>query len=218
MRIHREGKASIILASLLAAAVIVLCVLFNSWPFYLLALGGIVLLVLILQFFRNPERHLPDGVDNIIYAPADGRVVVIEHLESAEYFDDQRIQVSIFMSPLNVHVNRIPVSGIAESVDYYPGKYLVAWHPKSSELNERSTVVIKTSNERVLVRQIAGAVARRIVTYPKPGETVKKGDELGFIKFGSRCDLILPHNSELLVQLNDNVFGNRTPIARVPGL
>ena len=216
MKIHHEGYIIILVAFLLLAGINLLIRYFWSsyqWLTIALAVASFLFFCVIVWFFRNPDRTLtPDN--NKIFAPADGEVVVIEEVEEPEYFKDKRIQVSIFMSPLNVHVNRYPVSGEVTYTKYHPGKYLVAWHPKSSLLNERSTVVIKTSNgQEVLVRQIAGAVARRIVTYPKPGERVVQGNDLGFIKFGSRVDLFLPLGTKINVSLKETAKGNQTIVA-----
>jgi len=189
MAIHKEGYR--ILAIGFVILVLINLITAIAWPSdtllkWMILLFSLTFYVFILFFFRLPSRHLePDP--GLIYAPADGKVVVIEETIENEYFRDQRLQISIFMSPFNMHSNRYPVSGSVKMVNYHPGKYMVAWHPKSSELNERSSTVIVTENgTEILVRQIAGAVARRIVTYAKPGQKVIQGGELGFIKFGSR--------------------------------
>lgn len=181
---------------------------------FLYALSGF-LLITILQFFRSPiKRITPD--EQIVLCPADGKVVVIEETEETEYFKDRRIQVSIFMSPVNVHVNRNPISGVVSYFKYHPGKFLVAWHPKSSTDNERTTVVVKNgANVEVLFRQIAGALARRIVWYVKENDVVTQGAEFGFIKFGSRVDLFLPLGTELSVNIGDKVVGGKTVIAKI---
>ena len=176
---------------------------------------SLILFLLVLQFFRNPVRQIIDADDNIVYAPADGKVVVIEETHEGEYFKDKRLQVSIFMSPVNVHVNRNPISGIVSYFKYHPGKYLVAWHPKSSTENERTTTVINNGETEILMRQIAGAVAKRIVNYLSVGEEVEQGKDMGFIKFGSRVDLFLPLGTKLDVTLNEKVKGNKTIIARI---
>ena len=171
--------------------------------------------VFILFFFRNPER-ITNAESGDILSPADGKVVVIEEAEEKEYFKDLRLQVSIFMSAFNVHSNRYPVSGKVKWVGYHPGRYIVAWHPKSSELNERSSIVIETENGReILVRQIAGAVARRIKTYAKENQVVEQGDELGFIKFGSRVDIFLPLGTEIEIPILQQVRANKTIIAKI---
>jgi phosphatidylserine decarboxylase len=171
--------------------------------------------VFILFFFRYPSRKLePDH--GLIYAPADGKVVVIEETIEKEYFKDKRLQISIFMSPFNMHSNKYPVSGRIKYVEYHPGNYLVAWHPKSSELNERSTIVIETDDgTEILVRQIAGAVARRIVTYAKVNQNILQGAELGFIKFGSRVDIFLPLGTEVEVPILQQVRANKSILARI---
>lgn len=178
-------------------------------------LGSIIIYVLVLQFFRNPVFPLPND-ENLVYAPADGKVVVIEETFEDEYLKENRRQVSIFMSPVNVHVNRSPIKGVVDFFQYHPGKYLVAWHPKSSTENERTTMVIRhAKGTQILVRQIAGAVARRIKWYVKPGSELEQGGEFGFIKFGSRVDLFLPLDAEILVDLEQKTKGARTPIARL---
>lgn len=174
----------------------------------------LLLFVLILQFFRNPKRHTVQNLDEII-APVDGKVVVIEEVVESEYFKDKRRQVSIFMSPLNVHVTRYPISGKINFSKYHPGKYLVAWHPKASEENERTTIVVEnTSVGEILYRQIAGALARRIVNYAQEGEEVVQGTDAGFIKFGSRVDLFLPLDMKINVALDDKAKGGETIIAQ----
>jgi phosphatidylserine decarboxylase len=171
------------------------------------------LLIVILQFFRSPARTVIIDDNNII-APADGKVVVIEQVTETEYFNDKRIQISIFMSPLNVHINRYPIGGIVKYVKYHPGLYLVAWHPKSSTENERTTIVVKHKNgKEVMFRQIAGAMARRIVNYAKEDAAAVQGDEFGFIKFGSRVDLLLPPSVKVKVNLEEKVKGRVTVIA-----
>ncbi len=168
---------------------------------------------MVLQFFRNPKITLIVA-ENFVLAPADGKVVAIEEVEEGEYFNSKRTQISIFMSPVNVHVNRSPVSGIVSYFKYHPGKYLVAWHPKSSMENERTTVVVKMGDDlEILFRQIAGAVARRIKCYIREGDAVVQGSEFGFIKFGSRVDILLPTNSTLCVDLGDKTKGGITKIA-----
>lgn len=215
MLIHKEGFR--ILAAF-AIAFIAINVLVNLFlpqaTLYAVCLTGILFL-LVLQFFRNPVRSIPKADDHIVYAPADGKVVVIEEAEELEYFQDKRIQVSIFMSPLNVHVNRNPLSGKVAYVKHHPGKYLVAWHPKSSTENERTTVVIASAKAELLLRQIAGAMAKRIKNYLTVGEAVQQGSEMGFITFGSRVDLFLPLDATIEVQIGQSVKGNLTPIARL---
>ena len=216
---HREGH-TIILISLVVVLILVLVAhLYIKIPalrigLQLLALVG---LILILQFFRNPKREAEINAFHIL-APADGKVVIIDQVEEPEYFNDTRRQVSIFMSPLNVHVTRYPVSGEIVLSRYHPGKYLVAWHPKSSTKNERTTVVIRTNEfGDVLYRQIAGAVARRIINYANEGTEVVQGSDAGFIKFGSRIDLFLPLEAEIQIKKDQQVKGAKTIIATAPG-
>lgn len=215
MKIHPEGYVIILVAFLLLAGINILIYYLypNVWLTVSLAVISAVLFIFIVRFFRNPDRSLiPD--ENKVFAPADGEIIIIEETEETEYFHDKRIKVSIFMSIYNVHVNRYPVSGTVSYVKYHPGKYLLAKHPKSSLLNERSTVAVKTENGReVLFRQIAGTVARRIVTYSKVGDTAVQGEDFGFIKFGSRVDIFLPLDAKIKVELNQTAKGNRTVIA-----
>lgn len=173
----------------------------------------VVLFLFIISFFRIPNRTYASGED-LIVAPCDGTVVVIEEVQADEYFNDRRLQLSIFMSPLNVHVNRNPVSGEVMYSEYHKGKYLVAWHPKSSMENERHSVVYKLGNKEMLVKQIAGALAKRIVNYLKPGDKVKMGEEMGFIKFGSRVDLLLPLGTKVEVKINQKVKGGVTVLGK----
>ena len=182
------------------------------WPVLVLT---VVLYLIILQFFRNPVREVLIADNHIIYAPADGKVCVIEEVLENEYFKEKRIQVSIFMSPFNVHVNRNPVSGVVNYFRYHKGKYLVAWHPKSSTENERTTVVYGMGNTEILMRQVAGALAKRIKWYITEGQQVQQGNDMGFIKFGSRVDLFLPLDATIEVQMDQMVKGNKTVIARL---
>ena len=213
---HKEGAKIIFITLLIVVAIIFLTDAFVSinWLRTILYLFALVILVLVLQFFRNPTR-VADNSDNHILAPVDGKVVVIEEVYEPEYFKDKRLMVSIFMSPINVHVTRYCVNGIVKYSKYHPGKYLVAWHPKASEENERTTVVI---NNRVygeiLYRQIAGALARRIVNYAQEGMRVVQGKDAGFIKFGSRVDIYLPLGTEINVKLGDKAIGNKTVISK----
>ncbi|MFK5958136.1 MAG: phosphatidylserine decarboxylase family protein [Lutibacter sp.] len=212
---HKEGFKIILIATFILSAGIIIIENFIStnWLNKLLALILLVFYILILQFFRNPQRKTILNVNNII-APVDGKVVVIEEVFEKEYFKDKRLQVSIFMSPINVHVTRYPISGKILFSKYHPGKYLVAWHPKSSEENERTTIVIKNETAgEILYRQIAGALAKRIVNYAKINETAVQGNDAGFIKFGSRVDLFLPLNAKINVKLNDKVKGGEQIIA-----
>ena len=215
MKIHKEGHQILIVLALLLAGTNLLFYLF--WPIALSISPSVsvILFLLVLQFFRNPRREILIADDNIVYAPADGKVVVIEETHENEYFNDRRLQVSIFMSPTNVHVNRSPISGTINYFRYHPGKYLVAWHPKSSTENERTTVVIDNGEEEVLLRQIAGAVAKRIVNYIQEGDNVEQGADFGFIKFGSRVDLFLPLDAKVEVKMGQKVRGNKTIIARL---
>jgi phosphatidylserine decarboxylase len=214
--IHKEGYPSIILTIIVVAIINFLTIHFACAYPIIIWLGyalSAFLLVTILQFFRNPERKIIID-ENTITAPADGRVVVIEEVTETEYFNDKRLQISIFMSPINVHANRYPISGIVKYAKYHPGLFLVAWHPKSSTENERTTIVIKHKDgQEVLFRQIAGALARRIVFYSKEGDNAIQGAEFGFIKFGSRVDLLLPTTVKVKVSLEQKVTGNETVIA-----
>ncbi|MBT8178752.1 MAG: phosphatidylserine decarboxylase family protein [Eudoraea sp.] len=212
---HKEGQRIILTTFFITAVIIILANFYVDllWLKYALQIGALVLLILILQFFRNPKRIAKKNFDEIL-APVDGKVVIIQEVEEKEYFKDKRIQVSIFMSPINVHVTRYAASGVIKYSKYHPGKYLVAWHPKSSEKNERTTVVINTPMfGDILYRQIAGAVARRIVNYAEVGENVQQGEDAGFIKFGSRVDLLLPLDSIVTVKMNQKVVGAKTCIA-----
>jgi phosphatidylserine decarboxylase len=218
MTIHKEGRTLLF---------VLLIILFGlnwalSWYFpesvtlQNIAIGvSVALYLIILQFFRNPTFSIPRN-DKHILAPADGKVVVIEETDEAEYLQSRRRQVSIFMSPVNVHVNRMPAGGVISYFKYHPGKYLVAWHPKSSTENERTTLAVKLGNgTEILFRQIAGALARRIKWYVKPGDNLQQGDEFGFIKFGSRVDVFLPLECKVVVKVGDVTRGGRTVIAEI---
>lgn len=213
---HKEG-AKIILFTLLIAVVIILGVEYLvsiPWLVKGIQIATLLFLVIVLQFFRNPKRSLSDIADHLILAPVDGKVVVIEEVYEPEYFKDKRLMVSIFMSPINVHVTRYALNGMVKYSKYHPGKYLVAWHPKASEENERTTVVIDNPvYGEVMYRQIAGALAKRIVNYAKVGHRVNQGEDAGFIKFGSRVDLYLPLGTNVNVVLNQKARGNKTVIA-----
>lgn len=216
MTIHKEGYASIAWATLLFGAINLVSFYFISfsypvlcWLIFLITFG---LLIFLISFFRIPDRKLTVQ-ENAVVAPADGRVVAIEEVQADEYFTDRRIQVSIFMSPLNVHVNRNPVSGSVSYSQYHKGKYRVAWHPKSSTENERHTVVYRTGEKEILVKQIAGALAKRIVNYLHLGQQVKQSEEMGFIKFGSRVDVLLPLDASIRVKIGDKPQGGVTVIA-----
>jgi phosphatidylserine decarboxylase len=214
--IHKEGRFILISLFIFLSLILVLLLVLHS-PVWLLASAAFILTIVFLMvasFFRNPTR-LIECTANCIVAPADGKVVVIEETMENEYFKDKRIQVSIFMSPANVHVNRMPLTGIISYVKYHTGKYLVAWHPKSSTENERNTVVVNYNGIEILMRQIAGALAKRIINYVKAGDSVIQGQDFGFIKFGSRVDLFLPIGTVIEVKLNEVVKGNKTIIARL---
>ena len=213
---HKEGYKIISITLVLFLGINVasyVAIQNDEWRFAILALS-LVLLFLILQFFRNPKRKTLVSNTTVV-APVDGKVVVIEEVHEKEHFDDKRLQVSIFMSPINVHVTRHPINGEVIFSKYHPGKYLVAWHPKASEENERTTVVVKNNLVEVLYRQIAGALAKRIVNYAKEGEKVTQGSDSGFIKFGSRVDVYLPIGTELNVTLNQKVRGGESVIANL---
>lgn len=216
LRFHPEGAKIILGATTLTAIIIFASDAFLSDIFWLqksIQVLALIFLILILQFFRNPRRYTQINENHII-APVDGKVVVIEEVFEEEYFKDKRLQVSIFMSPINVHVTRYAMGGKIAFSKYHPGKYLVAWHPKASTENERTTVVIENDTfGKVLYRQIAGALARRIVNYAKEGQQVVQGTDAGFIKFGSRVDLFLPIGSKVNVQLNQTVKGGITVIS-----
>lgn len=207
----------------MAVAVILLIVvnlaahafIYTEWIRLVILLGSILLFLLVIQFFRNPKR-LTEINDATIVAPVDGKVVVIEEVYEKEYFKDNRLMVSVFMSPINVHVTRHPVNGVVKYSKYHPGKYLVAWHPKASEENERTTVVVENQVAgEILYRQIAGAMAKRIVNYAEVGNEVVQGSDSGFIKFGSRVDVYLPLGTELDISLNQKVRGGLTVMARI---
>jgi len=213
-RLHKEGKLYVASAILITIFFALLLVFFFSIFTILLCALSLSVMTLMLIFFRNPKRlHIVRDTD-LILAPADGKVVVIERTFEKEYLKAEAIQLSIFMSPLNVHSNRSPVAGDVVYQQYHPGEYLVAWHPKSSELNERNTVVIKRKQNFILVRQIAGKVARKIVSYTKVGATLTRGEEFGFIKFGSRVDIFLPLETTVLVKIGDHVKGGITDVAK----
>jgi phosphatidylserine decarboxylase len=218
MTIHKEGYASLTITLLgLVALHIIGDQFLANYPVVRtgILIISILFFLIILQFFRHPKRTITVN-DKFVIAPADGKVVVIEETEETEFLKDRRIQVSIFMSPVNVHVNRYPVSGKVIFSKYHPGLYLVAWHPKSSTENERTTVVVETGKKiPVLMRQIAGALARRIVCYAKEGDAAQQGGEMGFIKFGSRVDLFLPLTAKVNVALNQKVTGGETVVAEL---
>lgn len=214
---HKEGYKIIMGSMLIFVGLIMAIEKFVTilWLNKALMIAFLLLFILILQFFRNPKRNTVQNLNQII-APVDGKVVVIEEVEEKEYFKDKRRQISIFMSPINVHVTRYPISGKVKYSKYHPGKYLVAWHPKSSEENERTTIVIENNTTgEILYRQIAGALARRIVNYATPDSNVEQGADAGFIKFGSRVDIFLPLNMKVKVALNEKAIGGETVIAEI---
>jgi len=215
MRIHKEGHMTILATFLFVATVLLVLnhiTPHQTWFHMFMYAVGLVFFLWIVRFFRSPLREA-NKAEHVVLCPADGKVVVIEKTIEPEYFKDERIQVSIFMSARNVHVNWFPVSGTVKYCNYHPGKHMVAFSPKSSLENERSTTVLQTPDgKEILVRQIAGAVARRIVTYPKVGETIIQGEEMGFIKFGSRVDLLLPPDTKIEVTLHQLVTGTQTVI------
>ncbi len=217
MYIHKEGRNYVTIGIIAFSLINVINYYFLSpywFLYYPILVLTFLLLIWVFWFFRIPSRTSLEG-DELIMAPCDGKVVVIEEVEEPEYFKDKRIQVSIFMSPLNVHVNCYPISGKVDYVKYHPGKYLVAWHPKSSTENERSTVVVSNHKVSLLIRQIAGAVARRIVTYSKEGDHAEQNGELGFIKFGSRVDVYFPLGTDIQVAIGDVVANQTSILAKI---
>ena len=214
MKLHKEGRKFAWGSVAILALCILASVVYGSAVFRYLSLLLIIWTGFVFYFFRNPARPLEEDAD-CINCPADGKIVIIEKTYEPEYFQDERWQISIFMSPANVHVNRFPISGEVIHYKYHPGKYLVAWHPKSSTKNERNTIILEdAAGRQLLVRQIAGAVARRIVCNIKPGDQVRQGEELGFIKFGSRVDVFLPLDAEILVTRGQIVRGNIDQLGR----
>lgn len=218
MSIHKEGRTLLLVLLLILIGINGLVYYFSNIPeLWLWVISGISLMIFLffLQFFRNPNVDIQED-PNVILAPADGKVVVVETAEEGEYLNQKRIQVSIFMSPLNVHVNRAPVSGAVTHYQYHPGKYLVAWHPKASTENERTSIAVKMENGvEILFRQIAGAVARRILCYVDQGDQVQQGKEFGFIKFGSRVDLFLPLDAKIEVTPGSITKAGKTVVARI---
>lgn len=217
MKIHREGKYIILISFIILLSLAIIPILI--WPaqtifHHIFYAVEFIFFILVVSFFRIPKRNFVQG-DNLIISPCDGKVVVIEEIIDEEYFHDKRIQISVFMSPLNVHVNRYPLSGVVKYVKYFPGKYLVAWHPKSSTENERfSTVIEHSDGQQVLVKQIAGAVARRIRNYAIVDKKVLQCEELGFIKFGSRVDILLPPGTTVEAQIGQKVKGGISVLAK----
>lgn len=218
MKFHKEGYPSLLIVIVFTIVLNGLIYLFLNDYQVIKIIGYIIsgfLLVVILQFFRSPSRDFK-AIEGAVISPADGKVVVIEEVEETEYFKDKRLQVSVFMSPVNVHINRYPIAGIVKYFKYHPGLYLVAWHPKSSTENERTTIVVENSKgQSVLFRQVAGALAKRIVFFHKEGQVANQTDECGFIKFGSRVDLYLPIGTKLNVNLNEKVKGGITKLAEL---
>ncbi len=214
IRIHKEGFGWVSGSIIGYFLLIIIMNYFGSFLIWPIAILAGVFVLLIINFFRNPERKIHQLSDQMIYCPADGKVVVIEKTFEGEYFKADRLQVSVFMNPLNVHVNRYPWSGMVSYSRYHPGKFLVAWHPKSSTENERTSVVIKRKDgQEILMRQIAGALAKRICCYSREGDQAEQGMDMGFIKFGSRVDLYLPLESEVKVSIDQVVKGNIDVIA-----
>lgn len=219
MKIHKEGFGVIAVSFLIFGSIYLASHIFLMetipWLYGVLALASLLMMVLIIQFFRVPKRFFKTNVNEVL-SPADGKVVVIEETEENEYFSDKRIQISIYMSPMNVHCQWYPITGETTYYKYHPGKYLLAWNPKSSEENERTTVVVKHSNnEEILLRQIAGAVARRIKCYAQKGQQIQQGEELGFIRFGSRVDIFLPLDANVKIQIGQKVRGKHTILAEL---
>jgi phosphatidylserine decarboxylase len=216
MTIHKEGYKSILVSTIVFAVINLLSFYFISfylpWLSWLILVLTLGLLLFLISFFRVPNRQLTKG-DNMVICPADGKVVTIEEVYDEEYFKAKRLQISVFMSPANVHQNRNPVGGEVVYSQYHKGKYLVAWHPKSSTENERHSVVIRNNRGEVLVKQIAGALAKRIINYLQVGQKVDQSMEMGFIKFGSRVDILLPVDARVLVKLNEVVKGGITVLA-----
>lgn len=216
MTIHKEGYKSILISTIVFAVINLLSFYFISfympWLSWLILALTLGLLLFLISFFRVPNRELTKG-ENLVICPADGKVVTIEEVHDEEYFKDKRLQVSVFMSPANVHQNRNPVAGEVVYSQYHKGKYLVAWHPKSSTENERHSVVIRNNRGEILVKQIAGALAKRIINYLQVGQKVDQSAEYGFIKFGSRVDILLPVNAKVTVKLNEVVKGGVTVLA-----
>jgi len=218
MKFHKEGYTTLAIAILFIFILNALAHFFyagNTTIMWVVYVVSFILFIMIVQFFRNPNRKITAS-DNLILCPADGKVVVIEEAEETEYFRDKRLQISVFMSPINVHSNRSPVGGVVKFFKYHPGKYLMAWNPKSSTLNERTTIVVRhQSGTEVLFRQIAGALARRIVWYVEEGKEIAQGEEFGFIKFGSRVDVFLPVGTKIKVKLGDKVKGGLTVLGEL---
>jgi phosphatidylserine decarboxylase len=217
MRLHREGTVSIILGVFIGTILVYIGTLFSDYQIVqiLFELAAVYIVFMVLYFFRVPNRHCTP-IDGLVYSPVDGKVVAIEQVFVDEYLNEERIQISVFMSPYNVHINWSPIAGIVKYFKYHPGKFLVAWHPKSSTLNERTTYVVERNDGKsVLFRQIAGAMARRIVHYKNEGDLLSAGEEFGFIKFGSRVDVFLPLDAKVNVALNQKVQGRTSVLAEM---
>lgn len=212
--IHKEGYPTLILSFILLGLMSALAKFFMPGIFLLVLILSIALFTFLLSFFRNPVRIIPKSDENILYAPADGKVVVLEKTHETAYLNKEVQQISIFMSPLNVHVNRHPINGEVIHSEHHSGKFLPAWDPKSSVENERTTIAYNTKHGTIVMRQIAGALAKRIINYAKKGDKAIQGEEMGFIKFGSRVDLFLPLDAKIQVKIGDTVSGNLTEIAR----
>lgn len=219
MTIHKEGFVSIAITVFVTGVITAIAAMFlGDYPFvqYALWLVSAFLFIIILQFFRKPNRQVAAPSNELVLSPCDGKVVVIEKVFEPEFLKEEVMQISVFMSPLNVHINFAPVTGKSIYYKYHPGKYLVAWHPKASEENERTTTVFERPDGRkILVRQIAGALAKRIVNYTDKKADFVQGDEFGFIKFGSRVDIFLPLDADIQVQLEQKAVGNRTVLAKL---
>ena len=214
---HKEGGKIILISTSLTILILLASrqLISIKWIEMSVQIATLIFLIIVLQFFRNPNRSITPNSNSIV-APVDGKVVVIEEVFEPEYFKDKRLQVSIFMSPINVHVTRYAMSGVVKYSKYHPGKYLVAWHPKASTENERTTIVLENKEiGEVMYRQIADALAKRIVNYAEEGTTVVQGDDAGFIKFGSRVDLYFPLGTKINVELNQKAIGNKTVVASI---
>jgi len=212
--IHKEGYFTLVISAIVLFVANALIYTFFSPIIWFTTIVFVALWLFLVSFFRNPKRSIENYDDSIVYCPADGKIVVIEHTHEPEVLKDERIQVSIFMSPLNVHVNRNPISGKIAFFKYHPGAFYKAWNPKASTENERTTVLVENSKGKVLFRQIAGALARRIVWYVSQGDEVKQGEDMGFIKLGSRVDVFLPKNAKIEVEMGQMVSGNKTVLAK----
>ena len=213
--IHKEGYFTLIISAIVLFVTNGLIYTFFPPIIWFSTLVFLALWLFLVSFFRNPKRTIDQYADDIVYCPADGKIVVIENTNESEVLKDERIQVSIFMSPLNVHVNRNPISGKVTFFKYHPGAFYKAWNPKASTENERTTVMIENPKGKVLFRQIAGALARRIIWYVSQGDEVKQGEDMGFIKLGSRVDVFLPKNAKVEVEMGQMVSGNKTVLARL---